>query len=81
MTTSTWTWEGYWNVVLGASRTPAQVVTEFYLVEIDYLLDEWLCVAEVEALAAGGLAKAPPEWAEFRARTLQVLRAAIEEAA
>ena len=42
-----WTYEGYWNAVLGDCRDAARVVSEFALVAG---LDEWLGQAEVEGV-------------------------------
>lgn len=52
--TTTWTAETYWNTVLGANRTAADVVREFELDQSDRRgLDEWLANAEIEAASAG----------------------------
>jgi hypothetical protein len=49
-----WTYEGYWNVVLGDCRTAAQVVSEFALEGANEAsLNEWLIQAEREAWRAG----------------------------
>ena len=69
-----WTFEGYWNVVLGANRNADDVVREFGLDPADqYGVDEWLGNAESEALAMGGKTNMPAEWVEFHIRAFDVL--------
>lgn len=73
----TWDYEGYWNVVLGANRSPGDVIREFDLVAQG--LDEWLGHAESEAWSAGGEGgEMPAEWGTFHARALRELGAAVE---
>jgi len=72
---ATWTYEGYWNAVLGASRDAANVVSEFELDASDRRgIDEWLGVAEVDAWMAGGgephRDALPTEWTEWHAKAL-----------
>lgn len=72
---TTWTFEGYWNTVLGTG-TAAQVVREHELVAAG--LDEWLGTAEAEAWSAGGRGgPLPDEWSSFHARALTALQAAL----
>lgn len=73
-----WTYEGYWNAVIGANMTPEKAVYEYDLVPGDFKgLDEWLGEAEVAAWAAGGqTGPLPPEWTEYHQRAAQVLDAA-----
>ncbi|GMV18390.1 MAG: hypothetical protein AMXMBFR56_66140 [Polyangiaceae bacterium] len=72
---SAWDYEGYWNVVLGADRTAADVVREFALnVDDRPGLDEWLGHAEVESWRVGGTGgELPAEWAGFHRRALEEL--------
>jgi hypothetical protein len=73
MATTTWDYEGYWNVVLGANRDADSVVEEFGLVDTG--LDEWLRKAESEAWRHGGDGcSMPPEWAGFHDCALKELR-------
>lgn len=78
MTTS-WTYEGYWNAVLGANRTAEDVVREFKLdasrrTEMEFWLDD----AEAAAWAAGGNSgRVPEEWADFHDRALRELDGAF----
>jgi hypothetical protein len=68
-----WTYEGYWNAVLGANIHAADVVREFKLgsgTKRD--LDVWLGHAEVGAWA-GEDDEMPPEWAEHHAKALAEL--------
>lgn len=89
--TTTWTAEGYWNTVMGASRSAADVVREFDLRssgrgETDDRrgLDEWLATCEVEAASAGAGGDAAKskalieEWAQFRDAALDALCAALQ---
>lgn len=78
---SGWDYEGYWQTVLGADRTPTRVVAEFSLVAAG--LDEWLGTAEAEAWSAGGgrAADLPAEWTAHHARALRELQRAVSEAA
>lgn len=50
---TTWTFEGYWNTVLGDKRTPEMVVQEFGLGGSRRQLDEWLGAAEAAAIDQG----------------------------
>jgi hypothetical protein len=70
-----WTYEGYWNAVLGDCRDAARVVSEFALVAG---LDECLGQAEVEAwrVSGGEAVTLPSGWAEFHKRALEELEAA-----
>jgi len=70
-----WTFEGYWNVVLGTGRNPSDVVREFDLDITDRAgLDEWLGSAEAEAWAMGGNDHpVPVEWVEYHERALSLL--------
>ncbi len=76
-TTQAWDFEGYWNTVLGANRSAADVVVEFKLVAEG--LDEWLGTAEDAARSAGGLKECPEEWDAFHARALDRLGRVIAE--
>lgn len=68
------TFEGYWNVVLGANRSADDVVREFSLDPADRRgVDEWLGNAECEALLFGGDPSMPAEWADFHSRALDAL--------
>lgn len=72
--TTTWTFDGYWNTVLGANRSAADVVREFQLDVTDLRgLDEWLGGAEADALAAGGETAIPAEWSGFHTQALDAL--------
>lgn len=74
MSQTTWTYEGYWNAVLGANRSASDVVSEFELNTGDRRgLDEWLGQAEGEALAIGGLGELPEEWSDYHERALNAL--------
>jgi len=70
-----WTYDVYWNVVLGANRNAGDVVREFDLNPRDYRgLDEWLGVAEAEAwIAGGGGGNMPKSWTGFHQRALKEL--------
>lgn len=73
-----WDFEGYWNVVLGANRSAANVVREFGLIPATrHGLDEWLGTAEAEALAMGGVSEIPAEWSAHHARALDMLCAVV----
>ena len=78
---ATWDFDGYWNAVLGAERTPGRVIGEFELEPADRRgLDEWLGHAEVEAWRVGGEGgDLPEEWAVHHARALAAL-CAVEAA-
>ena len=75
MAMATWTYEGYWATVLGATRTAEMVVVDFDLSPADRRgLDEWLGTAEVEAWRVGGLGgELPAEWAGHHATALAEL--------
>jgi len=70
-----WTWCGYWNLVLGASRDAADVVREFELDPSDRReLDVWLAEAALEAWREGNLGgPIPASWAGYHARALDEL--------
>lgn len=71
-----WTFEGYWNTVLGANRNATDVVRELELDPSDARgLDEWLGKAESEAWTVGGFAGQPypEEWTGYHARALEAL--------
>jgi hypothetical protein len=72
----TWNFEGYWNTVMGPTRSAGDIVREFELGAGRRGLDEWLGEAEMEAWMAGGNSvrdELPEEWAEFHARALDML--------
>lgn len=72
-----WTFDGYWNTVLGAIRSAADVVREFELDASDRVgLGTWLGEAEDAARSAGGLSTCPAAWAEHHTRALDALCAA-----
>lgn len=75
-----WTYEGYWNVVLGPDRSAEDVVREFGLKPDG--LGEWLGESEATAAQAGGLdaTNLPTEWTEHHARALRQLRDAVSQA-
>lgn len=82
----TWTYEGYWNAVLGAHRTAADVVRDFEVsISEARGLDDWLGRAEAEAWSQGGCAapvgarEMPVEWADHHARAIVELRATAAE--
>jgi len=77
-TPSAWSYEGYWNAVLGDRRSAEQVVAEFELVGEG--LDEWLGTAEAEAARVGGLRELPDEWSDFHAQALEELEEVIDAA-
>ena len=61
-----WTYEQYWNVVLGENRSATDVVWEFDLRPSNRRgLDEWLGHAEAEAWRVRGKGgEIPRVWAE-----------------
>ena len=69
---TTWTYEGYWNVVLGDKRDAARVVGEFQLDPTNRRgLDEWLGGAEATAWSEGGDEHdMPAEWRDFHGKAL-----------
>lgn len=72
----TWDFEGYWNVVLGANRSAADVVRDFDLDPSDERgLDEWLGHSEEAALGEARQTDIPETWEAFHARALDALRA------
>lgn len=68
-----WTYEGYWNAVLGGNRTARDVRDEFNLSK--KTVSEWLREAEVTAAREGGIA-IPEEWQDFREQALAELERA-----
>lgn len=77
---SSWSYEGYWNVVLGHTRSPHNVVSEFGLVNDRRSLDEWLGHAEEEAIHYGRLNRVETlkDWEGHHARALDELMLATE---
>lgn len=77
-----WTFEGYWNAVLGADRDAADVVREFALTTSPMgTIDEWLGKAESEAWAMGRQGGSMPgEWADHHSVALAQLEEAAKEA-
>jgi hypothetical protein len=75
-----WTYEGYWNAVLGVVSA-SEIVAEHGLVAGDRRgLDEWLGQAEAEAWRVGGQGgRVPSEWAEHHAKALAELVEACAE--
>lgn len=76
---ATWTYEGYWNAVVGLG-TPAQAVEEHGLVPAG--LDSfasWLDEAESIARTEGHLAQRPAEWSAYQRRAAEALQAAAGE--
>jgi hypothetical protein len=73
-----WTYQGYWNTVIGAHRTAASAAREFDLVSGDFRgFSEWLGEAESTAWSAGGKgAPMPEEWSGFHKRAAEELQAA-----
>lgn len=70
--TTTWTFEGYWNTVLSPSRGWVGLARDFDLDLSDERgLDEWLGTAEEAAASAGGIS-IPEEWAGFHAKALEM---------
>ncbi len=79
-----WTYEGYWNVVIGADRRPDEAVVEFDLVgKTAEEIEEWLASSEEEAWQAGKGAddpdEIPDEWEDLRARAARDLHAATNQ--
>ena len=72
----TWTYEGYWNAVLGVGSAQ-DVVREFDLSAAG--VDEWLGTAESESWAAGNgkAGELPEEWTGFHGRALAELKNAM----
>jgi hypothetical protein len=70
-----WSYEGYWNTVLGANRSADDVVREFDLDPTDHRgVDEWLGHAEAEACREGGIVVCPPaSWDGYHAKALDAL--------
>jgi hypothetical protein len=66
----TWTYEGYWNAVIGAERSAGDAIREYDLTPDGDVASfrRWLEEAEEEALSQGGLDGRPDEWSEFRGR-------------
>lgn len=87
-TESKWDAEGYWAAVLGVGSED-EVAGEFDLTpddprgnDPDDTLEAWLCRAESEAWAAGGLGgPQPAEWAAFHVDALERLTDAAERRA
>lgn len=75
---SKWTYEGYWNVVIGPDRSAATVVDEFGLVgDCADWLDESATIAWGEAAAGRDGAPMPEEWlTTFRKKALAELNRA-----
>lgn len=73
-----WTFEGYWNTVIGSTYTPESVVEEFKLVARG--LDEWLGSAEEAAISAGAVDRTTTldAWADFHDLALAKLAAAVQ---
>lgn len=73
--TTMWTFEGYWNAVLGANRSAEDVIREFDLDASDRRgLDEWLGHAEAEAWRVGGQGGTlPAEWTAHHDKALDAL--------
>lgn len=80
MMTTSWTYEGYWNAVLGANRDAAGVVEEFGLSGTRQGVSEWLGAAEAEAARVGGVDARAVWGADFHERALDELCAAAESA-
>jgi hypothetical protein len=77
-TSATWTFEGYWNTVMG-DRSAEQVVAEFDLAGPGPLSEfsEWLGAAEAEAWRVGGLdGDMADAWGAFHDRAARELQAA-----
>ena len=77
-----WTYEDYWNIVMGPYRSAADVSREFDLssspTQGHGSIDEWLGHAEVEAWTVGdNEAPLPKEWADFHARAVETLMATL----
>jgi len=75
MSKTDWTFEGYWNAVLGANRTAADVVREFGLDPADQNgVDEWLGNAESEAWLQGGHGPfVPGDWVDLHQTAVDML--------
>jgi hypothetical protein len=72
-----WTYEGYWAVVLGANRTPAEVVSALRLAAGDDV-EHRLRLAEVAAWREGRDGdELPPDWAAHHTTALAALREAV----
>ena len=70
----TWTFDGYWNAVIGAERTAGDVLVDFDMLDATRRdFDEWLGHAEESAREAGGLDTLPPEWEGYHERALAML--------
>lgn len=73
-----WTYEEYWNCVLGIS-TASQIVEEHALTSCS--VASWLIKAETEAWRVGGREdKPPPEWETYQDRARAALKNAAIEA-
>ena len=72
---SAWTYLGFWNVVLGATRDAEQVIREFELDPTDRRgLDQWLAESEAAAWFEGNLGGPIPEsWKTFHVMALDEL--------
>jgi hypothetical protein len=79
--TTTWDYDGYWDVVLGAGRSAEDVVREFELDTTDSRgLDEWLGTAEAAAWQEGKLGGPIPEaWASHHVSALAELEGSDRE--
>lgn len=77
----TWTYDGYWAVVIGGHRDASDVVNEFELIGgPPHDIDEWLGTAEEAARVEGELDATPEEWSGFYRRALEELKTAIAQA-
>lgn len=84
MTTTTietvWTYEGYWNVVVG--RSASQCVLEFDLGSDRKQIAAWLDEAAIQAWQAGGIGgRMPQSWLDYFDRALDALHDAAQDAA
>lgn len=71
-----WSFDGYWNVVVGANRNASDAVREFDLAPGDDSgFSEWLSEAESIAWTAGGHSgePVPEEWTEYHDRAVRLL--------
>lgn len=70
-----WTYEEYWNAVIGADRSASDVVREFELDALDRRgMSDWLGVAEAEAWARGTQGgPVPIEWSDHHEKALDVI--------
>jgi hypothetical protein len=70
-----WSYEGYWNVVLGSHRNADDVLSEFDLdAENTKALDGWLSAAESTAWKTSGTpGDIPDPWKAFHVRALDEL--------